>query len=104
MRFDENVPKKLPQEATLIPNKQISRLSEELTNLRLELQCKYRALKGAPAADRERYTQIQNEQRAARQKQNRKALKELVRAYFVQANYELLSKEAHGVSQSDLPT
>lgn len=94
MRFDENVPKKLPTDANLAPNKKLRRLNEELTNLRLELQCKYGALKGAPAADRERYKQIQNEQRAARQKRDRKALKELVREYFVKANYELLSKEA----------
>lgn len=106
MRFDENVPKKLPPEAlaAIAPGKRLRRLNHELKCLRAELQREHGAIKRAPDADRVRYRVKQNEQRAAQKKQNRKAFKRFIEEYFVQANNELLSKQAQGISQSGLPT
>lgn len=49
-----------------------------------------------------RHKEKQNAQRASRRKQNRKALKLVVRIYFLQRDKEFLGKQAQGAPQKDL--
>lgn len=106
IQFDENVPKKLPKEVsdTLIPGRRLRQLNEEVAGLLVDLRRRYGAIKRAPPADQEKYNEKRKAQKAAQQKQNRKVLKEVVRAYFLQRDKELLSKQAQGVPLEDLAT
>lgn len=104
IEFDDNVPKKLPKEIsdTLIPSRRLRQLKKEVADLLAELQRTYGALHRVPDADQKRHKEKQNAQRASRRKQNRKALKLVVRIYFLQRDKEFLGKQAQGVPQKDL--
>ena len=105
IQFDEDVPKNTRKYSTaLTPSRQVRQRSEELANLRVELKRGYGTIKGAPDAEKEKYAETQNALRAARQKQDRKALKAIVREYFLQKEKDLLSKQAQGIPQKELAT